>query len=180
MTKKTPLLAQISLALSALALVAAATASTPAEARGSKAQVFLVQAKIPKGLTEKGLLGFAKSHRAKFLRETDEANVDDRSWRAEMIINFSQPVGDLEFQVLFYDVHDGAPRFVEDMSTFVNDKKQRTFVQKVKLPRKSFKPNRDMELVVTVRRQEVGRMRFSLVGKEKQRSGEVSFSDKER
>ena len=180
MRKNVPLFAKLTLGLAALAVIFAGTTPTPAEARGGKAQVFLVQSKIPRGLSEKKLLGFARSHRAKFLRETNEADLDERSWRAELVINFSRPVGDLEFQVLFYDVHEGAPRFVEDMSTYVNDKTQRTFVQKIKLPRKSFKPNRDMELVVTVRREEMARLRFGLVGKEKERSGEVSFSDKER
>jgi hypothetical protein len=37
-----------------------------------------------------------------------------------------------------------------------------------------------MELVVTVRRQEVGRLSFELRGEEERRSGEVTFSDNER
>ncbi|MDH5671013.1 MAG: hypothetical protein OEZ06_02630 [Myxococcales bacterium] len=154
---------------------------TAAEAAGGlKAQVFLVQSKIPKKLSEKGLIGFARGHRAKLLREDRSGEIKKRKWKAEMVVSFNRPVGDLEFQVLFYDIHDGPRRFVQDMSTFVNDRKQKTFVQKVTLPRPDFKPNRNMELVVTVKRQEVGRMKFGLVGEEVKRSGEVSFSDSER
>ena len=53
-------------------------------------------------------------------------------------------------------------------------------MQKVTLSRTSFKPNRNMELVVTVKRDEVGRIKFGVVGEEAKRSGEVSFSDNER
>jgi hypothetical protein len=97
-----------------------------------------------------------------------------------MVVSFNAPVNDMEFQVLFYDVQDGPRRFVNDMSTMVNDRSQKTFVQKVTLPRPGFKPNRQMELVVTVKRAEVGRLRFGVVGEEIKRSGEVSFSDTER
>lgn len=172
-------LARVVLAFAALALGAAV--ALPAEAGRLKATVYLLtQTRIPKKLTEKGLIRFAKSHRARVLRESNEPKQSDRKWRGTLVVSFNKPVGDLEFQVLFYDIQDGAPRFVEDMSTFVNDRKQKTFVQKIKMPRKRFKPNRKMELVVTVRRQEVGRLKFNMVGEHKRHSGTVSFSDKER
>jgi hypothetical protein len=50
-------------------------------------------------------------------------------------------------------------------------------VQRIRLERPKFKPNRRMELVVTVRREEVGRANFDMIGEEVQRSGTVSFSD---
>lgn len=144
--------------------------------RGLRAQVYLTQARIPRDVSERGLINFAKRNRSKHLRETTDAPIKQRDWRAEMVVAFNRPVGDLEFHVLFYDIHDGPRRFVEDMSTFVNDRDQKTFVQRVRLERPRFRPNRDMELVVTVRRQEVGRQRFGLVGEEIRRSGEVDFT----
>ena len=163
----------------AVALGVAALAPV-AEAGGLKAQVFLVQAKIPNKLTEKALIQFGKRNAARILRESNEADLKERTWKAEMIVAFNAPVNDMEFQVLFYDIHDGPRRFVNDFATMVNDKTQKTFVQKVTMPRPTFKPNRNMEMVVTVRRSEVGRMKFGVVGDEAKRSGEVSFSDKER
>jgi hypothetical protein len=151
-----------------------------AEAGALKAQIFLLQTSIPNKLSEKALLGFAHAHANKLLRESNEGEVKTRKWKADMVVSFNMPVGDMEFQVLFYDIHDGPRRFVEDMSTMVNDKSQKTFVQKITLPRPTFKPNRQMELVATVRRSEVGRLKFGVVGEEIKRSGEVSFSDKER
>ena len=170
--------------LSVLALVGAlvvlvAALAPSVEAASLKAQVFLVQANVPRSLSEKALLGFARKNNNKLLREATDEEVKKRKWTAQMIIAFNKPVDDLEFQVLFYDIHDGPRRFVNDMATFVNDKKQKTFVQKVVLPRPSFKPNRNMELVVTVRRQEVGRQKFGLVGEEIKRSGTVDFSGDE-
>ncbi|HMI93487.1 MAG TPA: hypothetical protein VK509_19075 [Polyangiales bacterium] len=167
------------LAATAVALTAFALAPI-AEAASLKAQVYLVQAKIPSKLTEKALIGFARKNANKLLREATDAPVKERKWQAEMVISFSAPVNDMEFQVLFYDIQDGPRRFVNDMSTMVDDRTQKTFVQKVTLPRPSFKPNRQMELVVTVKRAEVGRMKFGVIGEEIKRSGEVSFDDKER
>jgi hypothetical protein len=150
-----------------------------AEAGRLKASVYIVQAKIPNKLTERGLIGFARSHNTKRLRETNEPKLDDRSWQANLVVAFNQPPGDLEFQVLFYDIHDGPRRLVEDLSTFVNDRSQKTYLQKFKLERPRFKPNRNMELVVVVRRQEVARMKFGVLGQAVRRSGTVDFSDEE-
>jgi hypothetical protein len=162
------------------AVLAAAAAWTPAEAAGLKANVYLVQAAVPRTLSERALLSFARSHANKILRENPEGDVKARKWKAEMVVAFNMPVNDLEFNVLFYDVHDGPRRFVDDMSAMLNDRKQKTFVQKLTLARPQFKPNRNMELIVTVRREEVGRLKFGMVGEEPRRSGEVSFSDQER
>lgn len=171
--------------LSVLALVGAALPTIAAlapsvEAASLKANVFLVQAAVPRSGTEKALLGFARKNNARLLREATDAAVKERKWNASLIVAFNQPVGDSEFTVLFYDIHDGPRRFVNDMATFVDDKKQKTFVQKVVLPRPTFKPNRNMELVVTVHRAEVGRHKFGLVGEEIKRSGTVDFSDSDR
>jgi hypothetical protein len=160
--------------------VALASLAPIAEAGGLKAQVFLVQAKVPAKLTEKALIQFGRRNANKILRETNEPDLKERTWKAEMIVAFSAPVNDMEFQVLFYDIHDGPRRFVNDFATMVNDKSQKTFVQRVTMPRPTFKPNRNMEMVVTVRRAEVGRMKFGVVGEEAKRSGEVSFGDSER
>jgi len=163
------------------AVAAAGAALAPvAEAGSLKAQVYIVQTPIPNKLTEKALIGFARAHANKILRETNDADLKARKWKGEMVVSFNAPVGDMEFQVLFYDVHDGPRRFVDDMATMVNDKSQKTFVQKITLARPQFKPNRNMEMVVTVKRAEVGRMKFGVVGEEAKRSGEVTFSDKER
>lgn len=151
----------------------------PAEAGSMKAQVFITQAKLPANLTEKSLIGFAKTNHQKLLHETKTDPVKERQWLATMVIAFSRPVDDMEFSVLFYDVHDGPRRFVDDMSTMINKRNEKTFVQKLKLDRPKFKPNRNMELVVTVKREEVGRLKFGVLGEEIKRSGQVSFSDEE-
>jgi len=150
-----------------------------AQAARLRAKVYIVQAKVPNKLTEAGLIRFARSRNTRRLRETNEPKLKDRSWKAHLVIAFNQPPGDLEFQVLFYDIHDGPRRLVEDLSTFVNDRSQKTYLQKFKLERPRFKPNRNMELVVVVRRQEVARMKFGVIGQEYRRSGTVTFSDDE-
>lgn len=164
--------------VAAVALVSTALFVQPAAAGGLKANVFLTQAKIPSGLSEKRLIGFARSNSQRFLRETD-GEIKQRKWKANMVVSFTGPVDDMEFTVLFYDVHDGPRRFVDEMSTMVNKRNEKTYVQPITLARPQFKPNRNMELVVTVKRAEVGRLKFAVQGEEIKRSGEVSFSDDE-
>lgn len=157
------------------ALLAASMVPRVVQAGALKANVFLTQHKIPGNLTESGLLGFVRSHKAARLRETTEEKIEERKFMAEMVTQFNAPPGDLEFHVLFYDITDGARQFIEDMATFIDDRKQKVFLQRVKLPRPRFKPNRRLELVVTVKRAEVGSLKFIVDGEEKRNSGVVDF-----
>lgn len=168
------------MSVGALSLLATALFVHPASAGGGlKATAYLTQAKIPPGMTEKGLLGFARSNSQKFLRESTDEEVKKRKWKANLVVSFSRAVDDMEFQILFYDIQDGPRRFIEDMSTMVNKRTEKTFVQPISLSRPTFKPNRSLELVVTVKRQEVGTLKFAVQGEEIKRSGQVSFSDEE-
>ncbi|HJL01102.1 MAG TPA: hypothetical protein RMH85_15745 [Polyangiaceae bacterium LLY-WYZ-15_(1-7)] len=167
----------------ALALVAGVVIveGAPAEAQRIRARVFLTQARIPRTLTERGLIRFARSHNARRLRETTSQPIPEREWRANMVTSFNRPPGDLEFQVLFYHLEGGRnARFISPpLSTFVNNRDEKTFVQRLRLDREQFEPNERYELRVVVRRQEVGRTRFDLIGEEVRRSGEVSFGSDE-
>jgi hypothetical protein len=168
------------LTVGALSLVATALFVHPVEAGGGlKAQLILTQAKIPSGLSEKGLIGFARNNSMKYLHETTDEEVKKRKWKANLIVAFTRPPEDMEFQILFYDIQDGPRRFIEDMSTMIAKRQEKTFVSPVLLTRPSFKPNRQLELVVTVKRQEVGTLKFGVMGEEIKRSGQVSFSDDE-
>jgi hypothetical protein len=169
----------VTLAAAALLTSSAVGGSADAQRGRLRAQVYLVQAQIPRGMSERALIGFARSHHARRLMETTDSPLAQRKWLADLVISFTQPPGDLEFHVLFYDVTDGGRRFVDDMSTYVNDRTQKTYVQRIRLDRPKFKPNRRMELVVTVRREEVARLNFEMVGEEERRTGVVSFSDAE-
>ncbi|MCG8554918.1 MAG: hypothetical protein MJD61_06465, partial [Proteobacteria bacterium] len=140
--------APIALAVGGLALLAMALCPAPVDAGRLKAKVYLTQGRIPVRLTERGLLGFARRGHSYRLRETKNEQLGKRSWKANMVVAFNKAPGDFEFHVLFYDVHDGRRRFVEELSTFVSNRKQRTFIQRLSMPRARFKPNRHMELVV--------------------------------
>lgn len=172
-------------ALSTLMVAIAGTALTAmlpdgaiphAEAQRLRAQVYVTQASIPRGLSEKALIGFGRGHQARTMSESSEAEIDQRKWLANMIVSFNAPPGDLEYHALFYDVTDGARNFVDDMAIYLNGRDQRTYVQRLNLQRPRFRPNRRYELVITVRRAEVGSTRFETRGEEPRRSGQVDFS----
>ena len=172
------------LALVTTTLAAIVSSVTPWQgaqaAQGLKARIFLTQKGVPNSLSESGVIRFAQSNKATRLIETSDGPVDDREWRATLVANFSSPVGDSEFGVLFYDIQTAERKFIAPaMTVFVNDRNQRTIVHRLRLPRPQFQPNRRLEMVVTVRRQEVGRYRFQILGDRVQHSGEVTFSDDE-
>lgn len=167
----------LGLAALSLCLTALGTSFVPeVGAQRLRATVYVTQAAIPRGLTEKALIGFARGHQARILAETTEAEIPSRHWTGNMVINFNTPPGDLEYHALFYDVTDGARQFINDMSIYVSDRDQRTYVQRINLARPQFRPNRRLEAVITVSHAEVGTLRLELRGEEIQRSGQVDFS----
>lgn len=150
-----------------------------AQAQRIRVQIHVTQAAVPQSLSERGLIQFARRHRAQRLRETTEEDLNEREWRANAIFEFNAPPGDLEFVALFYDVTDGSRNFIREMSVFVSDRTQRTVLHRINLPRPMFRPNKRIEMVVTIRRQEVGSTRFIIDGEEIQHSGQVDFSDEQ-
>ncbi len=164
-------------AASALVAGAASWSIPHADAQRLRAQVHVTQTVVPRGLSEKALVGFARGHQARALSESTEEAIESRHWLANMVVAFNAPPGDLEYHALFYDVTDGARNFVDDMSIYLNGRDQRTFVQRLNLARPRFRPNRRYDLVITVRRAEVGTTRFETRGEEVRRSGQVDFSE---
>jgi hypothetical protein len=172
------------LALVATALAAIVSSVTPWQdaqaASGLQARIYLTQKGVPGSLSESGIIRFAQSNKATRLRESTDTPVEDRQWQATLVATFNRAVGDSEFEVLFYDIQTAERKFIAPaMTVFVNDRNQRTIVHKMRLKRPQFEPNRRLEMVVTVRRQEVGRYRFQILGDRVQHSGEVTFSDDE-
>ena len=172
------------LALVATAFAALVSSVTPWQdadaAAGLQAKIYLTQKGISRSLTEAGVIRFAAANKAIRLRESTDAPIEDRQWRANLVVRFNKAVGDSEFEVLFYDIQTPERKFIAPaMTVFVNDRNQRTIVHKLRLKRPQFEPNRRLEMIVTVRRQEVGRYRFQILGDRVQHSGEVTFSDDE-
>ncbi len=172
------LLGLTSLAAAIVAIAFAAFAPpAPAGAQRLRAQIFITQAAVPRGLSEKALIGFARGHQARTLNESTEADIATRRWLGNMVISFNAPPGDLEYHALYYDTTDGARDFVDDMAIYISDRAQRTYLQRISLARPRFRPNRRYEVVVTVRRAEVGTARFDTRGEEPRRSGMVDFTE---
>jgi hypothetical protein len=167
-------------ALTALSIAIGALVTAlapPVAAQRLRATVYVTQAAIPRGLSEKALIGFARGHQARIMNETTETDLAQRHWTGNMVVQFSAAPGDLEYHALFYDLTDGARDFINDMSIFIHDREQRTYVQRINLPRPTFRPNRRLELVVTIAHAEVGRVRVELRGEEVRHSGTVDFSE---
>lgn len=166
--------------LAALSLVLAGVLGSlvpHAGAQRLRATVYVTQASIPHGLGEKALIGFARGHQARIMQETTEEDLAQRHWTGNMVVNFNTAPGDLEYHALFYDVTDGVRNFIDDMAIYVHDRDQRTYVQRINLPRPRFRPNRRLEMVITVAHAEVGHVRLEIRGEEVHHSGQVDFSE---
>jgi hypothetical protein len=163
-------------AISSIVAVAIGAVAPPVQAQRLRVNVYVTQAAIPRGLSEKALIGFARGHQARALNETTEADIASRHWLANMVAAFSGPPGDLEYHAIFYDVTNSTRDFVDDMAIYVNDRDQRTYVQRLNLARPRFQPDKRYELVITVRHAEVGSTRFETRGEQIRHSGQVDFS----
>ena len=168
----------VALAALSISLGALATSFVPhVGAQRLRATVYVTQAVIPRGLSEKALVGFARGHQARIMSETTETDLAQRHWAGNMVVQFNTPPGDLEYHALFYDVTDGVRNFIDDMAIYVHDREQRTYVQRINLARPRFRPNRRLEMVITVAHAEVGRARLEIRGEEVHHSGQVDFSE---
>jgi hypothetical protein len=87
--------------------------------------------------------------------------------------------GDLEAHLLFYDVERGREEFVSEMTVFLSDRTENTFLQPVTLERPMFKPMNRYMAALQIRRQRLAKKDFELIGQREARSGQVSFSDSE-
>jgi hypothetical protein len=176
--KRARLVLGTALASLAISMIAVAALPEGADAqRRLRASLYLTQNSIPRDLNESGLLRWARGHDTKVLNETTAEEIPQRHWPGNLIIAFSAPPSDLEFHAIFYDVEDGARQMVDDMAIFVGDPDQETYVQRINLERPRFRPNRRMEMVVTVSHAEVGSLRFEVRGEEVHRDGMVDFSE---
>lgn len=148
------------------------------EARALKVTVYLTQKRIPNPF-KGSLLNYAKKTHTRRLAESKETDLKERSWNAQVVLAFNAPPKEAEVTLLFYDIHESR-KFVESMSVFLSSAEgQKLFVQDIQLARSRFRPNRKMEMVVTVRKQEVGSLKFDVIGQEAKRSGTVNFNDDE-
>ncbi len=144
---------------------------------GQRAQEWIVQGTLPRLPSQRALLGFARSHNARRVQEITDVPIPQRRWQGHLVTKFSRPLGDVQFNVVFYDIEDGSRRLAgQPMEVFVNHREETVFVQRFQLERRDFRPNRSMELVVTIRRREVGHTRFELVGEVPRNSGIVDFT----
>jgi hypothetical protein len=148
-------------------------------AQGLHAEIIPMQTKMPANIKGNPLT-FARAHKALKLNESKEAELNQRSWHVEFAIAFNKPPADSEISLLFYDVQDGPRRFMDSMSSYLQGgRTEKIFFQSVDLRRPKYKPNRKLEVVVTVRRQDVGSAKFGIVGEAPKRNGQVDFSDED-
>ena len=131
-----------------------------------KAKVYIVKEKVPRGLGDKELVAFARKNQVKQIEESGKGAVKERRWRAYVVVVFNAPPGRLEYEMAFYDVQKGLRILVERHSILLSSSDEKNYVQRLVLKRPKYKPNRRMELVVAVGGQEVGRVKFKLVGEE--------------
>jgi hypothetical protein len=135
----------------------------------------MVQGRVPRNLDTRALTSFGRSHAARHLRETRGGPIADRLWVAKLIVNFGRPIGDVQFDVLYYDV-TGRRTLITTQEMFVNDRTQQAFTNNVRLRRPMFSPGQKIEAVVTLRHREVASTRFELDGEVPRANNNLDFT----
>ena len=162
---------------------AAGLDSTSAEAARKKPSINLVSmsTKISPKLSAKRLVSFAKGHKVINLRETSHKKLEDREWRANAVVDFSQALGDLEYHIIISSLETGRPVFIKDLTVFVSSKTDSVNLTQIRLPRsdKDFKVNKPIHLAVKVRGRTIAETKVGLVGQAVKHSGKVDFTDAE-
>lgn len=163
-------------AIAALALVVAAF--HPAGAQPNlRADVYVVAGSVPRSVSSASqLLAYARSHRARELRESTEEQMDQRHWYADVVVKFNRSLTERGFTILLYDVTDGERSLLGAPVDSMVGRDQTIIVQNIRIDRPRARPNRDVEAVVTVQRQEVGRARFRIVGEVRRGNGSLDFT----
>jgi|SRR5690554_151007 len=148
--------------------------------RGPKAQIYVVQRSVPRTLPgANGHVNFGKKHNKRVLQEVTDVPVAERSWLARLIVKFDRPLGDWEFDVVFYDLSDGKRRYMDPPMTMrVSDRDGSLFIQPIELKRPQFEPGMELELTLRTRGQEAGSRKIRLAGERirVQHTGEVDFT----
>ncbi len=160
-------------------LLAAAVPVAPVMAQAApRATVYVVSGTVPRSVgSAQDLVRYARSHRARQLQESTAEPMDRRKWYADVVVQFAQPLPGRSFTILLYDVTDGERSLLGNPSdVFFGSATQTTIVQEIRMERPTFRPNRDIEVVVTVQRREVGRTRVRIVGEVPRHSGSLDFT----
>ena len=166
------------LVLTTLALGVWTLGPQPVDAQrggANRPSVYITQAAVARNMEISALVAFGRSHAARRLNETTGVPLAERMWNAKLIINFGRALGDVQYDVLYYDVTQRRT-LVTTQEIFVNDRTQQAFVNPVRLRRPQFSPGQKLEIVVTVRHREVASARTELAGEVPQNSGEVDFT----
>jgi len=142
-----------------------------------RATLFVVAGDLPRGLgSSDQVLRYARGHRARTLNESNEPERDQRHWNATVVTQFTRPFTDRNFTLLFYDVTDNPRAMVgSPMDIFVRGA-ETIVASDVRMERPRFRPARDIEIVLTVRRQEAGRVRVRLNGEVPRGNGSLDFT----
>ncbi len=138
-------------------------------------EIYFTQAKIPGRISEQGLKGFMRGHHSRAIQEEP----DHKKWKFQLGVFLRREAGDLEAHLLFYDVERGREEFVSEMTVFLSDRTENTFLQPVTLERPMFKPMNRYMAALQIRRQRLARKDFELIGQRDERTGVVAFSDTE-
>jgi hypothetical protein len=165
-----------------LATFALAPSLMPSSAEGqgrNTAQIFVVQGRVPSSVPG-GLAKFGKQNHRNTLQEGNTMPVSERSWRASLIVQFAQPIGDWEYDVLYFEAKGGKREHVGAIQTVhVSDRNEKTFSQKIELKRPDFQPKSKIDIVVRLRGREAGVRRVTLAGEQVRirYSGTVDFTE---
>jgi hypothetical protein len=164
-----------------LALAPAGPAQAASAADTFAGQVVITQRSIPYRFASQGAqIAWCRSARQKVVSAEKVDGKETGKWKLNYMIFFKAPINDVQVDVAFYDVTDGAPRLIDTTTQYLNTRKERIIVADIELEKPKFSPNRKIEMRVLNRGTTHAKAQFFLKGDGPRYSGKVTFDESER
>jgi hypothetical protein len=104
---------------------------------------------------------------------------DIEGWEFWILIMFSKPLNELQFDLSFYDVEVVPKHLVDSFSVMLMKKGEKLIPHKIRLSSKQFKVNHQYMMQLSVKSVKKAEKTFNLRGVAPVHSGEVVFTDAE-
>jgi len=158
--------------------VSSASAAKPEDV--FKGKIIITKKRLPLKFSSQGAFVSAlQSSKTDKIWPSEEKGADHGTWDIEYIGFFAQPLNDSEIQIKFFDITDGAKRYVAGDPQYTRERGSRVFGSSIQLAKPEFDVRKHYMMTMESRGRVIASTTFWLLGKGANYSGKVEFSDAE-
>jgi len=145
-----------------------------------KGKIIITKKRLPLKFSSQGAFVSAlQSSKTDKIWPSEEKGADHGTWDIEYIGFFAQPLNDSEIQIKFFDITDGAKRYVAGDPQYTRERGSRVFGSSIQLAKPEFDVRKHYMMTMESRGRVIASTSFWLLGKGANYSGKVEFSEAE-